>query len=138
MKIKELKTKEEIASSYEVVGQLYQMEREKYLSHIKEMMEVDYRLIGVFDGDMCLAVVGFRVGRRLYCGKYLHIDNMVVGEAHRGKGLARMMVSWMKEEAKKLGCDTVLADTYVDNSPAQKFFISEDFYIRGFHLKYDF
>ncbi len=135
MDIRECRTDAEILATFPVVRQLYELSEQEYLAFAHEMMETDYRLITCFDNGKPVAVVGFRVGRRLYCGKYLHIDNLIIDETHRGKGFARALVGWLRKEAARLDCDTLLADTYVDNHPAHRLFLSEGFHIRGYHLK---
>ena len=136
MQIRECKSDDEIMTTYRVVEQLYEFTSEQFLSYIKEMTTTEYRLIGVYnEGDQCVAAVGFRVGRRLYCGRYLHIDNMIVDHKHRNQGLASEMLGWLREEAMRLECDVLLADTYVENTPAQDFFYKEGFQKRGHHLK---
>src|SRR5690606_38342148 len=47
----------------------------------------DYRLIGYYDGDACLAVMGYRVLYDLAHGKHLYIDDLVVTESHRSCGI---------------------------------------------------
>lgn len=135
MNIRECTTDKDIKATYAVIRQLYSLPEKKYLAFVREMMETDYRMIAVWEKTKPVAVAGFRVGRRLYCGKYLHIDNLIIDEKHRGKGFARGLVQWLEKEAKKLDCDTVLADTYVDNTPAHRLFIGAGFHIRGYHLK---
>lgn len=135
MDIRECSTEQEILATYPVIRQLYGIRDDEYLAFIQEMKATDYRIVAAFSGNAPVAVVGFRVGRRLYCGKYLHIDNLIIDETHRGQGFARGLVRWLEAEAKRLDCDTLLADTYVDNNPAQRLFLNEGFHIRGFHLK---
>lgn len=135
--IKECITEGDIASALPLLSHLYNRPESDFPPLIKEMMEHDYRLIAAFDGEKCCGAVGFRTGYRLYCGRYTHIDNMVVHEDYRQHSVGKQLIGWIKGEAKKLGCDTVLADTYVSNHGAQTFFIKQGFFIRGLHLKHD-
>jgi ribosomal protein S18 acetylase RimI-like enzyme len=135
MDIRECNTDQEILATYPVIKQLYGIPDAEYLAYIKEMQAVDYRIIAAYVEDKPVAVVGFRVGRRLYCGKYLHIDNLIIDNTHRGHGFARGLLRWLHKEAERLDCDTLLADSYVDNYPAQRLFLNEGYHIRGFHLK---
>ncbi len=128
----------EILATHIIAFQLYDLPKQTYLDYIKEMMASDYRLIAVFEDDKIIAISGFRVGRRLYCGRYLHIDNMIVDEKYRSQGIASTMIEWLKEEAKRLKCQCILADTYTDNVRAQTLFKKQDFQTRGYHLKFTF
>ncbi len=130
-------TRTEIEATYPAIAELYELDCEKFVTYALEMMEGEFSLFGAFEGEECVGAIGYRIGRRLYCGKYLHIDNLVVRAAHRKKGHAEKMINFCREEAKKFECDVMLADSYVNNSRAQKLFFKQGFYIRGFHLRCD-
>ncbi len=137
MQISEATTQDAIEATYPIAYQLYEIPIGQYTAYIREMMEQGYRLIMLEDEGRIIGISGFRVGRRLYCGKYLHIDNLVVDKACRKQGAALEMLDWMKAEAKRLNCDCMLADTYIENAPAQALFKREGFMTRGYHLKRD-
>lgn len=137
MFVTEATTQEAIEATYTIAYQLYEMPIERYTGYIYEMMGQGYRLIALEDDGKLIGISGFRVGRRLYCGKYLHIDNLVVDKACRKQGAALEMLEWMKAEAERIGCDCLLADTYIENAPAQALFKREGFTTRGYHLKQD-
>lgn len=137
MHITECASDEEILATYKVATQLYELPKETYLAYVREMMQQGYRLVALYENGQCIAISGFRVGRRLYCGKFLHIDNLVTDRRHRKQGVALVLIEWMKEEAARIGCDVMLADTYIENGPAQALFKREGFMTRGYHLKLD-
>lgn len=138
MQINECKSNADLKTAYQVLREHYtNLTESDYLRYVKEMMATDFRMIAVTENKKIIAVCGFRVGRRFYCGKYLHIDNMIVGSAFRSQGIGNLIIEWMRNEAKRLGCDVLLADTYINNINAQRFFEREGFYKRGYHLKYD-
>ncbi|MCP5361247.1 MAG: GNAT family N-acetyltransferase [Hyphomicrobiales bacterium] len=139
MKIIECKTDEQIRGAYALIGSFYtSLSLDQYLEYAREMMAVNYRMIAVLDDGNYVGICGFRVGRRFYCGRYIHIDNMYVEETHRSGGIGKLIIQWVREEGQRLECDTMLADTYIDNTHAQRFFEREGFYKRGYHLKYDY
>jgi len=134
--IRECNTDDEILGTLAVAGQLYSLESEQYLAFVREMMDTDYRLIALYnESNTPVAVVGFRVGRRLYCGKYLHVDNLIVDQTSRTSGYALQLMAWLEDEAKRLQCDTLLADSYIENHAAHRLFLKGGYHIRGFHLK---
>lgn len=110
---------------------------DSFMEFVRKMVVQGYRIIQMKSGDEVAGVAGFRLGQRLYCGEYIHIDNMIVAPNWRSKGVGRAIITWAKEEAKRLGCECVLADTYLHNDRAQAFFEREGFYKRGYHLKCD-
>lgn len=135
MEIRECKTKAEITATHEVLTHLYDVTLDDYLKYVDEMMSTEYRLIAGFEDGECIAISGFCIGRRLYCGKYLHIHNLVVDENYRGQKFGEEMLDWLKEEAKKHQCDVMLSDTYIENHSAQNFLKKGGFSVRGYHLK---
>jgi ribosomal protein S18 acetylase RimI-like enzyme len=138
MNLKPLKTTKQLIDAFSIISGLYPNKSEKeFLSQTKQMLKSSYKILGVFDDKTLIAVVGYRVGIRLYCGKYIHIDNLIVGENTRKQGIASFIIDEIKKIAKTLSCDTILADTQVSNEKAQKLFLKNGFYIRGFHLKCD-
>jgi ribosomal protein S18 acetylase RimI-like enzyme len=137
-RIKELKTISELSQAFLLAYKLYpQMKEAEFIEKVQEMLKENYRILGVVEGEKIIAIVGYRVGLRLYCGKYLHIDNLIVAEDIRQKGLASELIEYLKDLAKKHKCNTILADTQLANHKAQKLFLKNGFYMRGFHMKCD-
>lgn len=138
MQIIECATDAQLKTAYQVLREHYTgLSEADYFVHVKEMIAAGFRMIAVLENKKTIAVCGFRVGRRFYCGKFLHIDNMIVASAFRSQGIGNLIIEWMRKEAKRLDCDVLLADTYINNTSAQRFFEREGFYKRGYHLKYD-
>ena len=137
MEIRECKTEDEIKATYPVLKQMYEIPQDDYMEHVAEMMETGYRLIGIFESGKCIGLSGFEIKRRLYCGKNLQIHNICVDKEFRGKRIGAEMIDWLKEEAYRNKCDTVLADTYIDNKDAQEFLKKQGLYTRGLHMKCD-
>ncbi|MBI3232577.1 MAG: GNAT family N-acetyltransferase, partial [Bacteroidetes bacterium] len=85
----------------------------------------------------CIAVSGYWIGAKLYCGSYLEIDNFVVDEKHRSSGIGKQLIEWLTNEAKAHQCETMMLDAYVENFKAHHFYYREGFIARGFHyIKY--
>ncbi len=138
MQITECVKEPELKAAYQVLREHYtNLSELDYLRYVREMTATGFRMIAVIENEKCIAVCGFRVGRRFYCGKFLHIDNMIVQSAYRSQGIGTLIINWMRTEAIRLNCDVLLADTYINNSNAQRFFEREGFYKRGYHLKFD-
>lgn len=106
---------------------------EEYESLLQKMVPHNYYQVAAYDGDNCIGVSGYWIGNKLYCGKYLEIDNFTVAESHRSKGIGKLMVDWLTEEAKSNGCELVMLDAYVENFKAHRFYYREGFVARGFH-----
>nr|WP_255709828.1 GNAT family N-acetyltransferase [Pontibacter harenae] len=110
------------------------MTRERYEELLITMLDNGYRMVGAFDSSTCVGLSGFWVNAKLYSGKYLEVDNFIVDEAYRSKGVGKLLSDWMLQEAKNLACDTIMLDAYVTNSAAHKFYFREGFHIKSYHF----
>ncbi len=69
-----------------------------------------------------LALAGFRILENFVHGRYLYVDDLVVDEAQRGRGLGAALMDWLKAEGRALGCETLVLDTALANTAAQRFY----------------
>jgi GNAT superfamily N-acetyltransferase len=113
-----------------------ELKEELILQRLEEMKTTGFNIIGANDklDDTLMAISGFWVNTKLYSGRYLEIDNFVVGANHRGKGLGKLMVDWMENYAKSINCQMIMLDAYIINTEAHKFYEREGFTKKGFHF----
>ena len=88
----------------------------------RRQSESGYRAVAVWTEGRPLALAGFRVLENFVHGRYLYVDDLVVDEAQRGQGLGAALIDWLKAEGKALGCDTLVLDTALANTAAQRFY----------------
>ncbi len=135
MEIRELKTKEEMLESFDVLLEVYPtMTIEEYDRELDVMIPHNYGQVVVMDGDAIAGLTGFWIGSKLWCGKYLELDNVVVAERYRSKGVGKMLFDFMEERAKEEKCTMLALDSYTTNFKAHKFFYGQGFAPRGFHF----
>ena len=133
--IKEIKAGNEMAARYELFAQLNpSVPKNDYVRMLKDMCSQGYRMIGIFDKDVCMGISGFWIGTKLYCGKYLEPDNVVIDKDHRSKGVGKILMDWLEEEAKRNDCSMVMLDAYLENIPGHRFYYREGYVARGFHF----
>lgn len=136
MTIRELTSKEEMLQHLDVLQDLYpSLTLEEYARDLDEMLPNNrYGQIAVFDGENCIGLTGYWIGTKLWCGKYLEIDNLVVSSKYRSKGAGKLMFDYLSEKAKQENCVMMSLDSYTYNFKAHKFFYNEGFAPRGFHF----
>lgn len=136
MTLRELNGLDEMLQTLDVLQELYpSLTPENYLADLKEMLPNNrYGQVAVFDGDTCIGVSGYWIGTKLWCGKYLEIDNLVVSAKVRSKGVGKMIFDYLAEKAKQEECSMVSLDSYTSNFKAHKFFYNEGFAPKGFHF----
>ena len=135
MIVRELKGIVEMLEQITVLNELYpELNQEEYAADLAEMLPHNYGQVAVFEGDACLGISGFWIGRKLWCGKYLELDNIVVCSKHRSKGVGKMIFDYLRNKALENGCTMMALDSYTTNYKAHKMFFNEGFAPRGFHF----
>lgn len=132
---KELLTTTEMLSYISIVQQLqFSLTLEEYKILLPEMLKNGYGQVAVFDNDKCIGISGYWIGTKLYSGKYLEMDNVVIDENYRSKGIGKLLCDWCINKAKENNCKKVMLDAYLENEKAHKFYEREGFIKRGYHF----
>jgi len=97
-----------------------------------------YRLVGVFEEATphALAVAGFRVGHMLAWGRFLYVDDLSTLPEARRRGYGRLLLDWLTDEARRLGCDQLHLDSGVgpDRIDAHRLYFNTGLAISSFHF----
>jgi len=93
-----------------------------------------YRIIGAFSGKTLVGVASAWIATKIWCGRYLEIDNLVVAPSHRSMGIGRLLIQWLEGLAATEACNTVVLDSYTANCPAHRLYHRLGFEIWGFHF----
>lgn len=107
---------------------------EDYSRELDTMIPHNYAQVAIYDNGECLGLTGYWIGSKLWCGKYLELDNVVISSKERSKGIGKKIFDYMKEKAISENCTMMALDSYTDNFKAHKFFYREGFVPRGFHF----
>ena len=132
---KELHTTEEMLPHISILQQLQSsLTLEEYKSMLPQMLQYGYKQVAVFDNNKCIGVSGYWIGTKLYSGKYLEMDNVVIDENYRSKGIGKLLCDWCINKSKENNCKNVMLDAYLENEKAHKFYEREGFTKRGYHF----
>ncbi len=135
MELRELKTKEEMLQNFELIQEMYpSITLEEYSNELDIMLPHNYGQAAVYDGETCAGMTGYWIGSKLWCGKYMELDNVVVSSKYRRRGIGQMLFEHMENRAKELECTMLALDSYTDNFEAHRFFYEQKFVPRGFHF----
>lgn len=133
--IKELSTKVEMLTQLDILQQVYpELTLKKYSEQLDDMLPKDYKQIIVLENEKTIGLSGFWIGTKLWCGKYLELDNVVVHEDYRSKGIGKLMNNHLEKIAISTNCNMLALDAYTTNFPAQKFYMNQGFVPKGFHF----
>ncbi|MBC7383648.1 MAG: GNAT family N-acetyltransferase [Bacteroidia bacterium] len=120
---------------YHLICQLNtKLEFLEYQEMLTDMHTQNYHMLCVFDEHKCVGVSGYRIATKIYCGKYLELDNVVVEEAYRNTGIGKIMCDKLNAIAIKHACKVLMLDAYLSNLPAHLFYEREGFEKKGYHF----
>lgn len=103
-------------------------------SQIKKQQKAGYQIAYVADKQQVLCVAGFVVGEKLAWGKHIYIDDLVTSKSHRSTGAGSLMIKWLKQYAKAIGCQQIHLDSGVQRFAAHRFYLREHFNIPSHHF----
>ena len=133
--IRELQGKNEMLNHISVLHAIYpSLTIEEYDRELDQMLPHNYSQVAVFDCEKCLGLSGFWIGTKLWCGKYLELDNIVVLEKYRSKGIGKLLFDFLHKKALENDCTMLSLDSYTHNFKAHKFFYNQGFSPKGFHF----
>ncbi len=135
LKIIELETKAEMLEQLPLIQQLYpDFTIQIYADLLDEMLPNNYKQVIILEDNKSIGLSGFWVGTKLWCGKYLELDNVIVHPNHRSKGVGKLLTEHLNQKAVEIGCKVVALDAYTNNFSAHKFYYNHGFVPKGFHF----
>lgn len=135
MEVRELTTIEEMLANLPLLNEVYPSLTEKeYFEELSQMLPHNYGQVGVFMNGECVGLTGYWIGTKLWCGKYLELDNVVISAKHRSKGIGKRLFNYMEKRAKEENCTMLALDSYTTNFKAHKFFYNQGYAPKGFHF----
>lgn len=113
MKIRRLNPSE-ITDAYSVVSELRdKLGKVDFIAQVLRQQQSGYELIAVFDPEI-VGVLGMRPVHTLARGWHLHIDDLVVCQKMRKKGIGRALLSFAEADAKDRGMNALFLDSVND------------------------
>ncbi len=94
----------------------------------------NYTCFGFYVNEMLVGVSSGWITVKLYSGKQLEIDNVIVDQQHRSKGYGAIFIDAIEQWAKENQFETVELNAYVKNSRGHKFYFTKGYGIIGFHF----
>ena len=112
------------------VGYVKQVERQQ--------QNTGYNLVGAFDSDgLLLGIAGFVFSEMLSRGSYLYVDDLVVDEGSRSHGVGAILLSWLSDHARELGCSSLHLDCGNHRLDSHRFYRREGLEDRSLHFVLD-
>lgn len=127
MDIRELTSPAEVQMAYSVMKQLRpHLENEQvFVEQVSRMQQQDYALIAAFENHEIVGLAGYRLQENLMYGKFLYVDDLVVTENARSKGVGSKILKAVIKVAKENNCAEFVLDTGLSMAMAQRFYFSQ-------------
>ncbi|MDA9169558.1 GNAT family N-acetyltransferase [Crocinitomicaceae bacterium] len=135
MMLRELTSKKEMLENHALLLEVYpNLTFKEYENELDTMLSNNYGQVGIFNGTRCVGLTGYWIGSKLWCGKYMELDNVVVSKDYQRSGIGKKLFAYCETKAKKMNCTMLALDSYSDNFEAHKFFYAQNYIPRGFHF----
>ncbi len=100
------------ADAFEVVVELRtHLDRGEYERRLELQQAAGYELVGAFEGDRIVGVLGMRRVDTLARGPHLHVDDLVVRSSHRGSGIGKRLLAFAEQDARDRGLVALFLDS---------------------------
>lgn len=134
---RKLTTTVDLAKGYQVLRELRtNISFERFLELNNAAKRADgYTVLGAYEAGQCIAVMGYRVLFDLVHGKHLYIDDLVVTEACRSKGVGAALLREAETVAQSMNCDGLRLCTGIENDAGKRFYEREGWELRSVAYK---
>ncbi len=93
-----------------------------------------YHPYGAFLDGRMVGFAGVWIGTRIWSGRYLEVDNLVVHPGHRSLGVGTLLLDHFVALARERDCRMVVLDSYTSNHPSHRLYHRLGFEIWGYHF----
>ena len=115
--------------------QLRPMLPDDYIARMHEVFANGARLLIAVKGEQVAGLALWRLIENTYEGLQLHIDDLVTEETQRSKGIGKLLLNHLENQAKDLGCDVLALDSGVQRASAHQFYFRESMHIFAFSFR---
>jgi GNAT superfamily N-acetyltransferase len=106
--------------------------RECFVGEVRGLMQAGYRLALHEADDEVVTVAGYRILRNFHLGRHLYVEDLVTRDAARGAGHGRIMLDWLRNQARAAGCAHLDLLSGTQRTGAHRFYAREGLVIMSF------
>ncbi len=129
------KTEQDIRRCFPVVVQLRpHLSEDEFIQRVKRQQKDGYQLAFLEEGEMVIAVTGYRVLETLWAGRCFYVDDLVTAEAFRSQGFGQRLFQWLVEQARGRDCVEFHLDSGVQRFGAHRFYLASGMDIVAHHF----
>ncbi|WP_217473926.1 GNAT family N-acetyltransferase [Stutzerimonas stutzeri] len=105
-----------------------------FLAQMARQFEQHYRLLSAWRDDELVGLAGFRAQENLLYGRFVYVDDLVVAQSQRQKGVGAQLLGVVRREATRDGYAHLVLDTGLHMPLAQRFYFREGLLAKGMHF----
>lgn len=98
------------------------IDEQVFLKRLTRACAAGYHLIAARHGDTIVGVLGQRIVDDICWGRTLYVDDLVVTEQGRGKGVGGLLIDHCIQTARTLDCDHVRLCSGLSRVDAHRFY----------------
>lgn len=137
IEFRELTTTADLGGGYKVLRELRtNLSFERFLELHNAAARADaYKLLGAFEAGPCIALMGYRVLFDFVHGKHVYVDDLVVTERCRSRGVGAALLREAETVAQRMNCDGLRLCTGIENEAGKRFYEREGWELRSVAYK---
>jgi L-amino acid N-acyltransferase YncA len=105
---------------------------EDYSKRMAEIFATGVEMWIAVDATNVVGVAVFRVMENTHASRKLYVDDLVTDETQRSKGVGKLLLDGLTEEARRRGCQTIDLDSGAQRTDAHRFYFRERMVVRQF------
>ena len=119
-----LTTEEELVEAFPIMNQLRtHLNQEEYLELVYESGAKErYQMLGLRDGGVLKAVIGFKPMITLYYGRSLWVCDLVTDKSARSKGYGDKLLTHVEQWGKKHNYESIALSSGLQRTTAHHFY----------------
>ncbi len=104
----------------------------EYVKRMAEIFATGVEMWIAVEDEEVLGVAVFRIIENTHAGRKLYVDDLVTDETQRSKGVGKLLLDGLTDEARRRGCLTVDLDSGTQRTDAHRFYFRERMVVRVF------
>ncbi len=111
------------------------LSKEVLSERLENIKKTNYQCVGAYIDDKMIGICGIWILNKFYIGKHIEADNVFIEKEYRSYGVGKLMLDWVYNYAKEIGCNSTECNCYVDNKKGIKFWENQGYVAEGYHMR---
>jgi GNAT superfamily N-acetyltransferase len=103
-----------------------------YVKRMAEIFATGVEMWIAVEGESVLGVAVFRIIENTAAGRKLYVDDLVSDETQRSKGVGKLLLNGLTQEARQRSCLTFDLDSGTQRTDAHRFYFRERMVVKVF------